>query len=127
MQNLKTIQTNVITRPVKVIGGAINSALIFSISGAWAGTQTNNGYIPNIGFELTDNGEYLIKDNNGLLAAKGTYTFSNNSINGTYKLLSSGETYSFTGTFDPVTQKLNCTLGISPSTTGQGIWVVTKK
>lgn len=121
------IKTNIITRPVKVIGGTINRPLIFSISGAWAGTQTNNGYIQNIGFELTDNGEYLIKDNNGLLAAKGSYTFSNNSINGTYKLLSSGETYSFTGTFDPVTQKLNCTLGNSPSTTGQGIWVVTKK
>ena len=107
----------------------INRPLIFSISGAWAGTQTNdNGLYPqNIAFELTGNSDFLVKDNIGTLAAKGTYTFSNNIINGSYKQFSSGETFSFTGAFDPATQKLSCTLGTGTATTGQGKWVATKK
>ena len=107
----------------------INSSIAVTLTGNWAGIQTNDyGLYPqNIVFELTGNGEFLIKDNNGLLAAKGAYTFSNNIINCTYKQLSSGETFSFIGTYDTNTQKLTCTLGNGTATTGQGKWIATKK
>jgi len=112
------------TLPRKTITNSIPA----SITGTWAGPITSEDLLSSgqIDFELTGNGEYLIKDINGLVA-QGTYTFSNNIINGTYKLVSNGETFSFAGTLDPVTQKLSCTMGTSPSTTGQGMWVVTKK
>jgi len=109
-----------------------NNNLMIGVSpliGTWNGTQTNDyGQYPQaVSFELTKNGEYLVKDVNGTLASKGSYTFSNNTVTGSYKQLSSGETFSFTGTYDPATQKLNCSQGPGSSTTGQGKWVVTKK
>ena len=99
------------------------------VIGNWSGIQTNDyGLYPqNIVFELTKNGGFLIKDANGVLAAKGSYTFSNNVLSGSYKQLSSGETFSFTGTFDPGIQKLSGTLGSGSSVTGQGKWTATKK
>ncbi len=99
-----------------------------SIAGNWSGTQTNDyGQNPQaISFQLTTSGEFIIANPNGSVAAKGSYTFSNNTINGTYKLTSSGETISFTGTYDPSTQKLNCTLGSGTKTTGQGKWLAVK-
>ena len=107
---------------------SINNSF-FPVVGYWSGIQTNDyGLYPqNIIFELTSNGEYLIKDMNGVLAAKGTYTFSNNILTGSYKLFSSSETFSLTGTFDPGIQKLSGTLGSGTSVTGQGKWTVTKK
>ncbi len=94
-----------------------------TLAGNWSGTQTNDyGQYPQaINFQLTTTGEFSMGQ-----AAKGTYTFSNNIINGNYKLTSSGETISFTGNYDPATQKLNCTLGLGTKTTGQGKWVAGK-
>lgn len=122
-KTFNTIKQDLPDRNIK----ATNIATI--VSGTWAGTQTSDDglYPQNIGFELTGNSEFLIKDNVGTVASKGTYTFSNNIINGSYKQLSSGETFSFTGTFDPSTQKLSCTQGLGAATTGQGKWMVIKK
>ena len=112
--------------PVKNMN--INNSFL-PVIGNWSGTQTNDyGLYPqNIAFQLTANGEYLIKDMNGVVAAKGAYTFSNNALSGSYKQLSSGETFSFTATFDPATQKISATLGSGSAITGQGKWTVTKK
>jgi hypothetical protein len=63
----------------------------------------------------------------GAVAVRGTYTTSGTSISGSYKQLSSGETYSFTGSFDSNSQKMICTIGAGGSVTGQGKWEVTKK
>ena len=122
------VKNNTIKTENTVISERRNNSVV-PVTGIWAGTQTNDyGLSPeNIGFELTGNSEFLMKDNVGTVAAKGTYTFSNNIINISFKSLSSGDTNSLTGTFDPGTQKLSCTLGMSPSTTGQGRWVVTKQ
>ena len=114
-------------RPVKNIN-ILNSAL--PVIGNWSGTQTNDyGLYPQaVSFQLTNTGEFIMANTQtGVVGAKGTYTFSNNIINGSYKLLSSGETISFTGTFDPNTQKLSCSLGMGTATTGQGKWIVSKK
>jgi hypothetical protein len=107
--------------------GALNN--VSSVTGRWAGTQTNDyGLYPQaIQFELTANKEFLMQDNNGAVAAKGTYTFSNNSIAGSYKLSSSGETISFVGTFNPVSRQLSVTQGSGTATTGQGKWIATKQ
>jgi hypothetical protein len=111
--------TRPLTSGVKTTVASSNTA----IAGNWTGTQTNDyGLYPQaINFQLTSAGEFRMGQ-----AAKGTYTFSNNSINGSYKLMGSGEVISFTGSYDPTTQKLNCTLGSGTKTTGQGKWVVTK-
>ncbi|MGB3005232.1 MAG: hypothetical protein WBC06_01900 [Chitinophagaceae bacterium] len=105
----------------------INTNLV--VAGNWVGIQTNNEglYPQNIVFELTNNGEYLIKDAKGVLAAKGNYTFSGNVLSGSYKLFSSSETFSFNGTFDANTQKITGTLGSGTAVTGQGKWAATKK
>jgi hypothetical protein len=103
-----------------------NSTL--AVAGRWTGTLTNDyGLYPqNIAFELTTNNEFLIKDKNGTLVAKGNYSFSNNVITGNYKQLSNSETFSFTGNLDAATQKMTCSQGSGTSTTDQGKWTVTK-
>ena len=118
-----------VTNNIKTIKNNTPANIIISLPGNWAGIQTNDygSYPQSIAFELTKNGEYFIKDANANIAASGTYTFSNNIINGSYKLLSSGETFSFTGTFDPATYKITGTLGSGSSVTGQGKWWATKK
>jgi hypothetical protein len=115
--------------PVVKLQDKINQTSITNILGKWAGIQTNDyGLYPqNIVFELTGNGEYLIKDVNGTLAAKGNYGFSNNILSGSYKQFSSNETFSFSAIFDPATQKLSGTLGNGTATTGQGKWNATRK
>jgi hypothetical protein len=103
-----------------------NSTL--AVAGRWTGTLTNDyGLYPqNFVFELTTNNEFLMKDNNGTLVAKGNYSFANNLITGNYKQFSNSETYSFTGNLDAATQKMTCTQGSGSSTTGQGKWIFAK-
>lgn len=118
------IEAQITTTKTLSSGTRINTATgTGSVAGNWSGTQTNDyGQYPQaINFQLTTTGEFIMGQ-----AAKGTYTLSNNSINGSYKMMSSGEVISFTGSYDPATQKLNCTLGLGTKTTEQGKWVVTK-
>lgn len=130
----KTINNNISVirngdKPLKINNQAPNILISQTLTGNWTGTQTNDhGMYPQaISFELTGNGDFLIKDQSGTLASKGTYTFSNNIISGSYKQLSSGETFSFSGTFDPSTQQLSGTLGSGTAINGQGKWTATKK
>ena len=130
-----TAPLNTVTAPVKISKRpntviAINPSVADTWKGTWSGTQTNDyGLYPQaVSFQLTYAGEFIMaNEQTGAVGAKGTYTFSNNIINGTYKLLSSGETISFTGTFDANTQKLTCSLGAGTATNGQGKWIVSKK
>jgi len=121
----KTVQVNnQIKNPSLAIVGSQ------PIVGVWAGTQTNDyGMYPQaVSFELTANKEFIIANSKtGVVAAKGTYSFNNNILTGSYKQFSSSETYSFTGTFDSNLQKLTCTLGTGTATTGQGKLVMSKQ
>ncbi|MGF2412616.1 hypothetical protein [Ferruginibacter sp.] len=115
-------------RPIKQNAGILTTQL-FTVSGKWTGTQTNaSGQYPQaVAFTLNNAGEIIMaSEQTGAIAAQGTYTFVNNIINGSYKLLSSGETISFTGSYNPNTKKMTCSLGMSDKTTGQGTWVVSK-
>jgi hypothetical protein len=100
-----------------------------AVAGNWAGTKTTDTglYPENFGLELTTNGEVLMKDIYGNVAVRGTYTFANNSITGSYKQLSSGETYSIGCSFDPNTQKISGTLGSGNAVTGQGKFTLSRK
>jgi len=120
--------TRTITRNVPTRGNInfINASL--AVAGRWTGTLTNDSglYPQNFSFELTANNEFMIKDKNGSLVARGTYSYSNKMITGIYKQLSNSETYSFAGNFDEATQTMTCTQGSGTSTTGQGKWIANK-
>lgn len=106
---------------------AMTTKMIFP--GNWSGTRTNDdGLYPNaFGFELTSSNEFIMRvQSTGDIACRGTYAVSGTSISGSYKQLSSGETISFTGSYDHNTQKMTCTQGAGSSTTGQGKWTVTR-
>lgn len=111
---------------IRNTGIAVTAAV--AITGRWAGIQTNdNGLYPQaVAFELTANNEFIIKDVNGIVASKGTYTYTNNILRAAYKQFSSGETFTMTGSFDSNKQKLVCTLGMGSATTGQGKMEMTK-
>ena len=100
-----------------------------TVIGNWYGIKTNdNGLYPeNFGFELNANNQILFKNINGNIGATGTYSFTNNTITGSYKQQSDGQIFSFTGTYDAATQKLSGTLGLGTSVTGQGKWTLSKK
>jgi hypothetical protein len=119
---ITTIKSSGTMTPVK------NSSSTTSIAGNWSGTQTSSdGLYPQaISFQLTNNGEFIIAGQTGVVASRGNYTTSNNIITGSYRQLSSGETYSFSCTFDPATKQLKGTLGSGGSVSGQGKWTVTK-
>lgn len=116
MTPVKTIGPIKRDMPIKNIGGIY-------VTGNWSGTQTtDSGLYPQaVAFQLTNTGEFIMGT-----AAKGTYVFANNTISGSYKQFSSGETFSFSGTYDPATQKITCTLGPGTAVKGQGKWVVSK-
>lgn len=106
-----------------------NGALNLNVVGNWSGKQVNSdgNYPQAVSFQLTNTGEIIFANaEKGEIGAKGTYTFSKGNINGSYTILSSNEVISFTGTLDPNTQKLNCTLGSENSTTNQGKWTMVR-
>jgi hypothetical protein len=121
-KNPGTVKKDMPTRTIDI------SNTTLAVAGRWTGSQTSDAglYPQAITFELTANNEFIIKDGKGAVASKGTYSFSRNAISGSYRQLSSGETFSFTGTYDPNTQKMTGTLGSGVSVTGQGRWTVTK-
>jgi hypothetical protein len=120
------VTNSTIDRPInRSIGQPVNTTMKNLFIGTWSGTRTNEtGLYPEaISFQLTSNNELLmIHAPTGTVVVRGTYTTSGTSISGSMKYLSSGDIYSFTGSFDSNTQKMNCTLG-----SGQGKWEVTKK
>jgi hypothetical protein len=125
------IKTPGTTRNATINNGNMQTAVITKMifPGNWLGTRTTDtGLYPDaFGFELTNSNEFIMKvQSTGAVACRGTYTVSGTSISGSYKQFSSGETFSFTGSYDPNTQKMTCTQGAGSSTTGQGKWVVTK-
>ncbi len=93
-----------------------------SVVGTWTGTQTNDAglYPQAFGFQLTEKAELIMTGTNGVVAAKGTYTFSNNAFNANYLQLSSNERFTITGYYDAGKQQLVCTQGSGTNSTGQG-------
>ncbi len=124
--NPKPIKTLGNNNPKTLATGNMTGKLFFT--GNWSGTQTTeSGLYPQaVAFQLTANNEFIMADRNGVVAARGSCIVSGNTISGSYKMFSSSETFSFTGSFDNNTQRLICTLGQGTSTTGQGKWTMAK-
>ena len=110
----KTFNTNNQNLPGRNI--KITNKALF-LSGDWSGIQTNDlGLSPQpISFQLSNADEFIMADENGLVAAKGNYSISGNNFSGSHKQLSDGSTYSLIGTYDPNMQSISCLLYTSPS------------
>lgn len=97
-----------------------------SISGLWKGTfgsGANNG--PNYySFQLNTDGTMLVLDGAGKSIATGTYTFSNNQLNGFYRY--NGATNGFSVAATLTGTQLNGTWGSGNNTSGGGRWVMNK-
>lgn len=94
-----------------------------NITGTWSGTQTNDAglYPQAFIFQLTATGEFICgNQQTGIVTGRGTYTFSNNHLYGSYKVYASSETFSFSGVYDATTQTITFTQGIGTSIKGQG-------
>ena len=122
----KEFNTIITDRPARAIN--FKHTPIF-VSGTWNGTQTNDSglYPQAVSFQLNNAGEFIIADQSGTVAAKGSYSIVGNIFSGSFKQFSDSSTYSFSGTYDGNTQIISCTLGSDTATTGQGKWTVTKQ
>jgi hypothetical protein len=129
----KTVFTGSVISTIKQdmpIKAASTAGSVAAIIGSWNGTQTSDeGLYPNqVSFQLTNNGEFIMANpKTGVLSCKGNYNYADFKITGSYKVLSSGETIAFSGTYDPFTKQISCSLGSGDPPRGQGKWVVTKK
>jgi hypothetical protein len=97
-----------------------------AINGMWKGTfgsGSNNG--PNYySFQLNTDGTMQVLDGAGKSIANGTYTFSNNQLNGFYKYNGALSGFSFAATLSGT--QLNGTWGSGNNVTGGGRWVMNK-
>ena len=122
-----------VTAPTKTIkmaspGANVPRIPIF-VSGTWSGTRTSDeGLYPGtFSFQLTNTGEFIMADQSGTVAAKGSYSIVGNIFSGSFKSFSDSSTTSFYGTYDRNTQIISCSMGNDTATTGQGKWTVTKQ
>lgn len=97
------------------------------IAGKWEGSY-GNGEVnsPNYySFILNADGSMQVVAANGNIMAKGSYTFTNNQLSGSYTYNNSG-TYSFAAVMDSK-GSLNGTWGSGSNVRGGGRWIMNKK
>ncbi|MBS4063607.1 MAG: hypothetical protein KGZ74_03560 [Chitinophagaceae bacterium] len=115
--------TTPITNKTVTMGTTTTST---SIAGVWKGTWgngSNNG--PNFySFQLNADSSMLVIDAAGKSIAAGSYSFSNNQLNGTYKYNGTNSTFSFAASLSNT--QLNGTWGAGTNTSGSGRWVMSK-
>jgi hypothetical protein len=99
---------------------------VASVTGTWKGTYgSGQNNSPNFySFRLNADGTMQVVDANNNTIANGTYTFSNNQLNGSYKYTTSG-TFSFAATLDAA-GSLNGTWGSGNLASGGGKWIMSK-
>jgi hypothetical protein len=95
------------------------------IAGAWTGTYgTGQNNTPSYySFKLNADGTMQVIDANNSVIAGGTYSFSNNQLNGKYTY-SNGGPFSFAATLSG--SQLNGTWGTGTNVSGGGKWVMNK-
>lgn len=99
---------------------------VTSIAGVWKGTfgsGNNNG--PNYySFQLNTDGTMFVLDGTGKSIATGTYTFSNNQLNGFYRYNGANTGFSLAATLSGT--QLNGSWGTGTNVSGGGRWVMSK-
>jgi hypothetical protein len=97
-----------------------------SVAGTWTGTYGNGqNNAPNFySFKLNTDGTMQVADARGNAIAKGSYTFLNNQLNGTYIYTNNNTAFSFAATLSGT--QLNGSWGSGNNTAGGGKWVMNK-
>jgi hypothetical protein len=97
-----------------------------TIVGTWTGTYgTGQNNAPSFySFKLNTDGTMQVADARGNAIAKGSYTFLNNQLNGTYVYTNNNTAFSFAATLSGT--QLNGTWGSGNNTSGGGKWVMNK-
>ncbi|MBL7703522.1 MAG: hypothetical protein JNM14_14820 [Ferruginibacter sp.] len=104
-----------------------------TVQGTWTGTGQygTSGGNPTYVFTLTfkaDGTVDIIGDNSvGADAATGTWAMVADSVRATYKYTGSSAMYTLSGKYTSGTTVMNGTIGLSPVTTGIGIFSVTRQ
>jgi hypothetical protein len=107
----------------KTMGGVPPAA--GAVAGSWVGTYgTGQNNTPSYySFKLNTDGTMQVVAANNSVIASGTYSFSNNQINGKYTY-SNGGIFSFAATLSG--SQLNGTWGSGTNVSGGGKWVMNK-
>lgn len=104
-----------------------------SVQGTWTGTGQygTSGGAPTYAFTLTfkaDGTVDITGDNTvGVDVATGTWQMVADSVRATYKYASSSAVYTLSGKYTAGATVMAGTIGLSPATTGIGLFTVTKQ
>jgi hypothetical protein len=115
--------TTPVTNKTVTMGATTTST---AITGVWKGTYgtgTNNN-TNFYSFQLNADGTMQVLDASGRSIAAGTYSYSNNQLNGTYKYNGTSNAFSFAATLSGT--QLNGTWGSGANVSGGGRWVMNK-
>lgn len=102
-------------------------------TGTWSGTGQygTSGGVPTYAFTLNfkANGTVDITGNNSTAidVATGTWTMVGDSVRATYIYISSTAQYTLSGKFSAGSNVMAGTIGLSPNTTGVGLFSVTRQ
>ena len=102
-----------------------------SPEGKWAGNQNNGIGGPVFYFELNLNANAVIEVRANSTTtpdiANGTWSLVGDSVRSTYTFAGTGATYSLAGKYSATSNVMNGTIGLETSTTGAGVFSVTKQ
>lgn len=109
-------------------------APVYSLEGKWTGSFNNGAGGPANYFALTfksggAGGALVVHANNSLTpdVANGTWTLAGDSLSATYSFTGSSAIYSLAARYNIHSNILTGTVGLSPATTGEAVFSVTKE
>jgi len=102
-----------------------------TVEGKWVGNQNNGigGPYYYLSLNFKPNGVLVVNANNALTpdVANGTWSLVADSVRATYTYTNSSATYSLAGKYAASSSIMNGTIGVGTSTTGAGVFSVTKE
>lgn len=102
-----------------------------TIEGKWVGYQHNglNGAYYYLSLEFNANGVLVVNSSSGDIPniAYGTWTLVGDDVRASYTYETSGASYSLAGKFFTTSNIMEGTIGVGKSTTGAGVFSVTKE
>lgn len=109
-------------------------APVYSLEGKWTGSFNNGAGGPANYFALTfksggAGGALVVHANNSLTpdVANGNWTLAGDSLSATYSFTGSSAIYSLAARYNIHSNILTGTVGLSPATTGEAVFSVTKE
>jgi hypothetical protein len=106
-------------------------AIATTIEGKWVGNHHSgiDGAYYYLSLEFNTNGVLVVNSSSGDIPeiANGTWSLVGDDVTATYTFEVSGLTYSLAGKFFTTSNIMNGTIGLGTSTTGAGVFSVTKE